>query len=72
MSLAIDTERRYLGGDISDEPPKLLNGAFPLLDGPGLGVSVDQAAINRFALDAISGAYLDEDRPDWFPTKPMY
>ncbi|MFN3169578.1 MAG: mandelate racemase/muconate lactonizing enzyme family protein [Hyphomicrobiales bacterium] len=72
MSLAIDTERRYLGGDISDEPPKLLNGAFPLLDGPGLGVSVDQTAINRFAVDAISGAYLDENRPDWFPTKPMY
>lgn len=72
MSLAIDTERRYLGGDIARDPPPLKDGAFALPDAPGLGVEVDDQAINRFKVDGISGAYLDENRPDWFPTKPMY
>lgn len=72
LSLAIDTERRYLGGDISAEPPALSAGAFALPEAPGLGVAVDESMAERFTVDAISGAYLDDSRPDWFPTKPMY
>lgn len=72
MSLAIDTERRYLGGDIARNPPSLTDGAFEVPDAPGLGVDVDDQAIDRFKVDGILGAYLDENRPNWFPTKPQY
>ncbi|MET0605351.1 MAG: tripartite tricarboxylate transporter substrate-binding protein, partial [Beijerinckiaceae bacterium] len=72
MSLAIDTERTYLGGDIAREPVFLKDGAFTPSDRPGLGVDPDEDLITRFAVDRIEGAYLDPQRPDWFPVKPAY
>ncbi len=72
LSLAIDTERAYLGGDIAHDIPALRNGAFDTLDRPGLGVSVETEMVNQFRVDAITCAYLDADRPDWFPIKPAY
>lgn len=72
MSLAIDTEQTYLGGDIASDGPKLRDGGFGLPDRPGLGVEPDIAAIERYQVDAISGAYLDPGRPGWFPVKPAY
>ena len=72
LSIAIDTERVYLGGDISAQPPVLAEGRFAVPEGPGLGVDVDQAMVDRYAVSGISGAYLDAARKDWFPTKPAY
>lgn len=72
MSLAIDTERKYLASDISARPPRLTRGAFEVLDTPGLGVEPDEAQLARFKVDTITGAYLNEAKPDWFPTKPQY
>jgi len=72
MHIAIDTERAYLGGDISPNPPVLANGRFAVPDGPGLGVEVDEAALAKYRVDGIAGAYLDKARPDWFPVKPAY
>lgn len=72
MTLAIDTERRCLSGDISADPPRLDAGAFVVPDGPGLGVSIDPDHLKRFEAERITGAYLDSGRPDWFPTKPAY
>lgn len=72
LSLAIDTERVYLGGDIADDTPGLRDGAFASCDRPGLGVNVRQDRVDSFRVDAIRGAYLDADRPDWFPVKPAY
>lgn len=72
MSLAIDTERAYLGGDISPNPPALNAGRFVIPEGPGLGVDVDVSALERYRVDGIAGAYLDTSRKDWFPTKPAY
>jgi glucarate dehydratase len=72
MSLAIDTERAYLGGDITPEPPALVGGRFRVPERPGLGVEIDEAAVSGFAVPGIAGAYLDAARPDWFPVKPMY
>ena len=72
MSLAIDTERAYLSGNISPEPPSLSEGAFSRLDRPGLGVEIDVALIAKFKVQDIKGAYLDEERPLWFPVKPAY
>lgn len=72
MSIAIDTERAYLGGDISPNPPVLEGGHFAVPEGPGLGVEVDEAAIGRYRVEGIAGAYLDSARPDWFPVKPAY
>ena len=72
LSIAIDTERAYLGGDISPNPPALRDGHFAVPEGPGLGVEVDEAALDRYRVDGIVGAYLDKARPDWFPVKPAY
>ena len=72
MTLAIDTERDYLGDDISDNPPALIDGSFVLPDGPGLGVTVNEEKLERYATDEIVGAYLDSERPGWFSVKPSY
>jgi len=72
MSLAIDTERSYLGGDISREPVLLADGHYAAIDRPGLGVEVDEELIERYRVADIQGAYLDPANPGWFPTKPAY
>ena len=72
MSIAIDTERAYLGGDISHNPPVLNGGRFAIPEGAGLGVEVDVDALDRYRVDGIAGAYLDTSRKDWFPIKPAY
>jgi L-rhamnonate dehydratase len=72
MSLAIDTEQTYLGGDIASDGPRLKHGAFPVPERPGLGVVPDTAMIERHKVDDISGAYLDPSKPGWFPVKPAY
>lgn len=72
MSLAIDTERTYLSGDIARHPPQLVDGAFAVPEGPGLGVEVDVQKIEAHAVQDIEGAYLDRERPNWFPIKPAY
>ncbi|NJS39544.1 MAG: mandelate racemase/muconate lactonizing enzyme family protein [Rhodobacteraceae bacterium] len=72
MSLAIDTERLYLGGDIAPDTPPLSDGKFTVPGMPGLGVTPDPHLIDRYKVSAIEGAYLDSARPDWFPVKPAY
>lgn len=72
MSIAIDTERAYLGGDISSNPPVLKDGRFRVPEGPGLGVDVDVEQLEKYCVTGIAGAYLDSERKDWFPVKPAY
>lgn len=72
MTIAIDTERAYLAGDVVHNPPVLAGGTFEVPLGPGLGVDVDLDALERYRVDEIAGAYLDPARPGWFPTKPAY
>lgn len=72
MSLSLDTEHALLGGDIVREAFELHDGCFAIPHGPGLGVTVDEAALQRFRVDRIEGAYLDPRRPGWFPLKPAY
>jgi L-rhamnonate dehydratase len=72
MSLAIDTERTYLGGDIARDPIPLIDGGYTVTDQPGLGVDVDEDLVETHRVDNIVGAYLDPGKPDWFPLKPAY
>lgn len=72
MSIAIDTERAYLGGDISPNPPVLKDGRFQVPERPGLGVEVDIEMLEKYRVPGIAGAYLDTERKDWFPVKPAY
>lgn len=72
MSISIDTERSYLAADISSTPVRLKDGAFVVPDTPGLGVDIDEALIDALTVTQIQGAYLDDIRPGWFPTKPSY
>ncbi|MDC8013499.1 mandelate racemase/muconate lactonizing enzyme family protein [Tahibacter soli] len=72
MDIAIDTERAYLAGDIVRNPPVLRDGGYAVPTEPGLGVEIDVEQLERYRVDAISGAYLDPARPGWFPVKPTY
>ncbi|MBW6425147.1 mandelate racemase/muconate lactonizing enzyme family protein [Rhizobium sp. XQZ8] len=72
MSIAIDTERAYLGGDISPNAPVLVGGRFQVPEGPGLGVDIDVEKLEKYRVSGIAGAYLDTERKDWFPVKPAY
>lgn len=72
MSLAIDTERAYLGGDVSHNPIPLKDGRYQLSDAPGLGVEVDESLVEKYKVASIVGAYLDPQNPSWFPLKPAY
>jgi L-rhamnonate dehydratase len=72
MTLAIDTEQTYLGGDIAPDGPKLVDGHFAVPQRPGLGAEPDESALERYKVSTIYGAYLDPDKPDWFPVKPAY
>lgn len=72
MDIAIDTERAYLARDIAPNPPVLKDGHYIVPEGPGLGVDPDEAMIEALAVDTIEGAYLDLERPGWFPVKPEY
>lgn len=72
MALAIDTERAYLSDDIVASPPTVVDGHMSVPESPGLGVEVDMVKLERYAVDTIEGAYLDPQRPGWFPEKPAY
>lgn len=72
MTIALDTEHEHLTGDIVRERFVLEDGCFAAPNGPGLGVTVDEAALARYATSRIEGAYLDDRRPGWFPVKPAY
>jgi L-rhamnonate dehydratase len=72
MTLAIDNERDYLGGDIITAPFVVADGRLDVPSSPGLGVQVDLAAVEHYKVADIRGAYLDPGRPGWFPTKPQY
>ena len=72
MSIAIDSERDYLSGDVVIDPPVVRDGAFALPMGPGLGVQPDFALIERHRTTVIQDPYLDRQRPGWFSTKPAY
>ena len=72
MTLAIDTEQTCLASDIAPNGPRLKNGSFEVPMGPGLGIDPDIDALERYRVDSKSGAYLDLERPGWFPVKPAY
>lgn len=71
VTLPIDTERAWLGADLSAAPPALTDGGFAVPEGPGLGIEVDEHRIEALRVDAIEGAY--EMPPGAaVPTKPAY
>jgi glucarate dehydratase len=72
MTIALDTEHSHLSGDIIEEAFALNGGCFAVPAGPGLGVTVKEAAVESRAVTRIEGAYLDDRRVGWFPVKPAY
>ena len=72
MTLAIDNEIGHLAGDVITKRFVVDGGTLTVPDAPGLGVDVDEAAVEHYKVDAIVGAYLDPGRPGWFPVKPAY
>jgi glucarate dehydratase len=72
MSIAIDSERDYLSGDVVTVPPQVKEGRIAVPAEPGLGVSPDFALLEKFRTERIQDPYLDRARPGWFSTKPAY
>lgn len=72
LSLAIDNESPYLDGDVAENAPLLHGNTYPVSDFAGLGVEADLDALEEFEVAAITGAYLDQEKPEWFPVKPSY
>jgi glucarate dehydratase len=72
MSISIDTEHDYLGDDVIAPGSAIEGGRLAVPTGPGLGVEVNPAQLERYRVERIAGAYLDPERPGWFPTKPSY
>ncbi|WP_274379335.1 mandelate racemase/muconate lactonizing enzyme family protein, partial [Teichococcus vastitatis] len=72
MTIALDTEYAFLSGDVVTDGFLLEDGCFRVPTGPGLGVTVDEGLVERHSVTRIEGAYLDDRRPGWFPTKPAY
>ena len=72
LTLAIDNEITHLAGDVITSPFVVDRGTLAVPTGPGLGVALDHAAVERYRVDDITGAYLDPQRPGWFPVKPAY
>lgn len=72
LTHSVDTEHAYLAADVVRERFALREGCFEVPRSPGLGVTPDPEAFERFRASEIKGAYLDPDRAGWFPTKPAY
>jgi len=72
VSLAIDSMYPNQNGEIIRTPHEFDHGAFRATSGPGLGVELDESAMERFQTSVIRNPYLDPDKPNWFPMKPQY
>jgi L-rhamnonate dehydratase len=72
MNIAIDTEYYYHAADIVTRPFEIRDGKLAAPQEPGLGVTPDFDALERFVSSRVIGAYLDPDRPGWFAEKPKY
>jgi L-rhamnonate dehydratase len=72
MTLAIDNEIGHLAGDVVTNRFVVDRGTLTVPEAPGLGVEIDEAALEHYRVDSIVGAYLDPGRPGWFPVKPAY
>ncbi len=70
LLLAIDNQYENLSEDVIRTPHVTRNGMMRVPAGPGLGVEVDWAIVERYRTDEIKGAYMDPARPDWFTVKP--
>jgi len=70
--LAIDNQYENLSDDVVTVRHAIRDGSMRVPEGPGLGVEVDWAKVERYRTDEIKDAYLDTTRPDWFTVKPAY
>lgn len=71
-SIAIDSMYHNQVGEIIRRPHEYHEGGFYAPEGPGLGVEIDEAAMEEFKTDRIQNPYLDPEKPHWFPMKPQY
>ena len=72
LMLAVDNQQPNLTDDIVNTPHKIEGGNIAVPNGAGLGVTIDPPKLVTYRCDKIGNPYLDEDRPEWFPTKPQY
>jgi L-alanine-DL-glutamate epimerase-like enolase superfamily enzyme len=68
FTMASDTHYPLQDGDIIAPMLAIRNGRLALPQGPGLGVTLDRAAVERFARqEARETVFYDRDNPDFIP-----
>lgn len=72
LMLAVDNQYYNQTDEIITQPHAYHDGAMCLPEAPGLGVTLDPNKLETYRIEHIREAYLDADRPTWFPTKPQY
>lgn len=72
LSISIDTENDYLADDIVANPLAITDGSYTVPQDPGLGVEPLEDKIRQYEVKDIKGAYLNDEKPLWFPVKPSY
>ena len=72
LMLAVDNQQPNLTDDIVVNPHSLERGSIAVPNGVDLGMALDLQKLAHYHSDKIGDPYLDQDRPDWFPTKPQY
>lgn len=89
LRYACDTHYPWMADDvIADAPLTFEDGAMPVPEDPGLGVTIEESALERMherfvdtdtlgysSVDSMAAAYADamaERSEDWFPNKPRW
>lgn len=72
MTIPIDSEYSYQTADIVKDRLPTRDGSMPVPEEPGLGVTPDIDLLERYRVGDVHLAYLDDQRPGWFPVKPSY
>jgi glucarate dehydratase len=79
MLYAADTHYPWEADDVIAAPLGFEDGRQPVPDGPGLGVELDEAAVERMHERYVEHeperddtAAMMERNPDWVPNKPAY
>jgi glucarate dehydratase len=76
MVYAPDSHYHHQADDIITRPFAYDRGGFKVPDGPGLGVEIDPAKLEKYARyyqqKGEAGEFLDPWRPGWSPTLPLW
>lgn len=76
ITYAIDSHLPDQAGDVIGEPFEIRDGHLPVPTGPGLGVELDDEAVERWSRlyesEGSINEFYDRRRPGWIPSLPLF